>query len=389
MKTRRQWLLKRLESIPRGELTLHLPDGSARTISGQAPGTCAELLLKRWEAFDAFLARGDIGFGEAFMAGDWDTPDLPTLMRFATENLVLFDAVARRSWRRRWLDKACHILLRNTLRRSRENVHRHYDLGNDFYRLWLDESMTYSCALFENEEMSLEEAQQAKYRRILNRLQLSGGASLLEIGCGWGGFMEAAAVQGCEVLGVTLSTEQADFARERLARAGLDTRTQVRLQDYRQLSGQYDGVVSIGMFEHVGEAYWRTYLSDVLGFLQPGSRAMIQTIFIREERFQRYREGSDFLRQHIFPGGMLPTEKGFTELAEQVGLRVNDVFCFGQCYALTLEHWYGRFLEQLDEVRALGYDEVFLRKWRFYLAACAGMFRAGEINVMQVELQRL
>lgn len=387
MSGRRQWLLKLLESIPRGELTLHLPDGSTKTVSGQESGTRAELRLKRWQVLDALLARRDIGFGETFMAGDWDTPDLLALMRFATENLVLFDTVARRAWWLRWLDMARHSLFRNTLRRSRQNVHRHYDLGNDFYRLWLDDSMTYSCALFEQEDMSLEAAQQAKYQRILNRLQLSERARLLEIGCGWGGFMEAAARQGCEVLGVTLSTEQAEFARERLVRADLAHRTEIRLQDYRELSGQYDGVVSIGMFEHVGEAYWRTYLTDVLGFLKPGTRAMIQTIIIREERFNRYRKGNDFLRQHIFPGGMLPTRNRFTALAEDVGLQVNDVFCFGQCYALTLEHWYRRFMEHLGEVRALGYDDVFLRKWRFYLAACAGMFRAGEINVMQVELQ--
>lgn len=388
MQARRQWLLKALDSIPRGELTVGFPDGQVQRFSGASSGTRAELMLRRWDVVDALLARGDIGFGEAFMAGHWETPDLLALLRFATENIAVFDAHTRRSPWLRCLDWARHALLRNTLRRSRDNVHRHYDLGNDFYRLWLDDSMTYSCALFEAEDMSLEAAQQAKYQRIVDRLQLSEGACLLEIGCGWGGFMAHAAGQGLQVEGLTLSTEQADYARQRLAVAGLETRTDVQLRDYRRISGQYDGVVSIGMFEHVGEDYWRTYLADVLAFLKPGARAMIQSIFIREERFRRYRRGNDFLRQHIFPGGMLPTRSGFTELAQAVGLRVNDVFCFGQCYALTLEHWYRRFMEHLDDVRALGYDEVFVRKWRFYLAACAGMFRAGEINVMQVELQR-
>lgn len=388
MYARRKWLLKALSDVPRGELTLHLPNGLIKTICGASPGTRAELVLKRWGVLDAVMTHGDIGFGETFMAGDWDTPDLIALMRFVTENLVLLDAVMHRSWWLCCLDRVRHALQRNTPRRSRANVHRHYDLGNDFYRLWLDDSMTYSCALFADAGMSLEVAQQAKYQRILTRLQIPAGARLLEIGCGWGGFMEHAARQGLQVDGVTLSTEQAEYARQRLVRAGLEAQTAVQLKDYRDLVGQYSGVVSIGMFEHVGEDYWQTYLSDVLAFLKPGARAMIQSIFIREARFERYRQGNDFLRQHIFPGGMLPTHPGFVVLAERTGLWVNDVFTFGHCYALTLEHWYQRFMSRLDEVRALGYDEVFLRKWRFYLAACAGMFRAGEINVMQVELQR-
>lgn len=388
MHARRQWLLRVLDSVPRGELTLHLPDGAVRVIAGDQAGTRAELVLKRWAVLDAILIQGDIGFGEAFMAGDWETPDLIALMRFATENLAVFDAVTRRSRWLRALDWLRHHLLRNTLRRSRVNVHRHYDLGNDFYRLWLDDSMTYSGALFESEAMSLEAAQQAKYARIVRRLQVPEGARLLEIGCGWGGFMAHAAEQGLQIAGVTLSTEQAEYARQRLAAAGLSGQTDVQLRDYREVTGEFDGVVSIGMFEHVGEDYWRTYLADVLAFLKPGACAVIQSIFIREGRFERYRNGNDFLRQHIFPGGMLPTQPGFVGLAQQAGLAVNDVFTFGHCYALTLEHWYQRFMAQLDAVRALGYDETFVRKWRFYLAACAGMFRAGEINLMQVELQR-
>ena len=231
------------------------------------------------------------------MAGKWSTPNLLALMRLVTVNIVVFDRALRSSAGLRLWHWCKHRLFSNTVKRSRENVHEHYDLGNDFYQLWLDKSMTYSCALFGgNESLSLYEAQQAKYERILQRLAPERGSRILEIGCGWGGFMEVATAHGCHVTGATLSSEQADCARQRLRSAGLEGNTEVRLQDYRELSGPFDFVVSIGMFEHVGETYWPTYMKDVHDYLRPGGKALIQTITIAEERFERYRSGNDFLR---------------------------------------------------------------------------------------------
>ena len=323
------------------------------------------------------------------MAGKWSTPDLLALMRLATANLAVFDRYLQTNLWLKLLYWCKHHLFSNTLKRSRQNVHEHYDLGNDFYRLWLDDSMTYSCGLFNGDaSISLHEAQQAKYERIFQRLAPASGSRILEIGCGWGGFMEVAAARDCHVTGVTLSNEQAQYAAERLQSAGLDPNTEVRLQDYRELTGSFDYVVSIGMFEHVGESYWATYMRDVREYLKSGGKAMIQTITIAEERFDRYRAGSDFLREHIFPGGMLPSRERFEAIALDSGLVVNDVFEFGQDYAITLEKWLANVDEQIPAIQALGYSQTFIRKWRFYLASCAGMFRAGGINVMQVELGR-
>ena len=378
-----------LKSLQFGSLSLTWPNGETTRHEGKQGGAHAEMTLLQWDVIDHLITRGDVGFGEDYMAGKWSTPDLLALMRLATVNIVVFDRALHTSvWLRLW-HWCKHRLFSNTVKRSRENVREHYDLGNDFYQLWLDRSMTYSCALFGGDaSLSLYEAQKAKYERILQRLAPEPGSHILEIGCGWGGFMEMAAKHGCRVTGATLSGEQADYARQRLASAGLEENTEVRLQDYRELSGPFDYVVSIGMFEHVGESYWPTYMKDVHDYLRPGGKALIQTITIAEERFERYRSGNDFLREHIFPGGMLPSRERFEAVAADNRLVVNDVFEFGRDYAITLEKWLANVDEQIPAIRALGYSEMFVRKWRFYLASCAGMFRAGGINVMQVALSR-
>ncbi len=385
----RNLFLQALKSLQFGSLSLTWPDGKTTRHEGKQDGVHAEMALLQWDVIDHLITHGDVGLGEDYMAGKWSTPDLLALMRLAAGNIVVFDRVLHTSvWLGLW-HWCRHRLSSNTLKRSRKNVQEHYDLGNDFYQLWLDRSMTYSCALFDgNTSLSLYEAQKAKYERILQRLAPEPGSRILEIGCGWGGFMEIAATHGCHVTGATLSGEQADYARQRLESAGLAENAEVRLQDYRELSGPFDYLVSIGMFEHVGESYWPAYTRDVHDYLRPGGKAMIQTITIAEERFERYRSGNDFLREHIFPGGMLPSRKRFEAVAADSGLVVNDVFEFGQDYAITLEKWLANVDEQIPAIRALGYSEMFVRKWRFYLASCAGMFRAGGINVMQVELSR-
>ena len=383
----RKLFLQALKHLGIGELTVTLPNGEILRCQGREEGDSADPQINHWAVIDRLITHGDVGFGEDYMAGKWTTSNLLGLMRVAAANLAVLDRYFHTNL---WLKLLCwckHRLLFNTLKRSRQNVHEHYDLGNDFYALWLDKSMTYSCGLFGgNSDLSLFDAQKAKYNRILQRLSPSPGDHIVEIGCGWGGFMEAAAQHGCQVTGVTLSDEQAKYAKERLKNANMSAITEVRLQDYRELSGTFDGLVSIGMFEHVGESYWPTYMKDVHAFLKPGGKAVIQTITIAEERFKEYRDGSDFLREHIFPGGMLPSRQRFEAVAQGAGLRVNDVFEFGIDYAITLERWLSNFDMNLEAVRALGYSDSFIRKWQFYLASCAGMFRAGMINVMQVEM---
>jgi len=383
----RKLFLQALKHLGIGELTVTLPNGEILRCQGREEGDSADLQINHWAVIDRLITHGDVGFGEDYMAGKWTTSNLLGLMRVAAANLAVLDRYFHTNLWLKLLYWCKHHLLFNTLKRSRQNVHEHYDLGNDFYALWLDKSMTYSCGLSGgNSDLSLFDAQKAKYNRILQRLSPSPGDHIVEIGCGWGGFMEAAAQHGCQVAGVTLSDEQAKYAKERLKNANMSAITEVRLQDYRELSGTFDGLVSIGMFEHVGESYWPTYMKDVHAFLKPGGKAVIQTITIAEERFKEYRDGSDFLREHIFPGGMLPSRQRFEAVAQGAGLRVNDVFEFGIDYAITLERWLSNFDMNLEAVRALGYSDSFIRKWQFYLASCAGMFRAGMINVMQVEM---
>ena len=383
----RKLFLQALKHLGIGELTVTLPNGEILRCQGREEGDSADLQINHWAVIDRLITHGDVGFGEDYMAGKWTTSNLLGLMRVAAANLAVLDRYFHTNLWLKLLYWCKHHLLFNTLKRSRQNVHEHYDLGNDFYALWLDKSMTYSCGLFGgNSDLSLFDAQKAKYNRILQRLSPSPGDHIVEIGCGWGRFMEAAAQHGCQVAGVTLSDEQAKYAKERLKNANMSAITEVRLQDYRELSGTFDGLVSIGMFEHVGESYWPTYMKDVHAFLKPGGKAVIQTITIAEERFKEYRDGSDFLREHIFPGGMLPSRQRFEAVAQGAGLRVNDVFEFGIDYAITLERWLSNFDMNLEAVRALGYSDSFIRKWQFYLASCAGMFRAGMINVMQVEM---
>ncbi|HVW52134.1 MAG TPA: cyclopropane-fatty-acyl-phospholipid synthase family protein [Trinickia sp.] len=377
-----------LDRLRIGHLVVDTPDGSQR-LFGQAqaqPG--AQLALRDWRACALMLRAGDIGFAQAYREGWVDSQDLSALLRLAllNENAMpqpVVGGMLARAWYR-----LRHWTNRNTKAGSRHNVHAHYDLGNAFYALWLDPGFTYSSALFEGDaHRSLEAAQSAKYQRIVDRLGLRPGMRVLEIGCGWGGFALHAARQGIHVHGITLSTEQLDYARTRVHREGLTELISLELRDYREVHGRYDAVVSIEMFEAVGEAFWRRWFAVVRRCLADGARSLVQTITIDERRFPAYRASSDFIREYIFPGGMLPSAERFVSQARQAGLRAQRSLAFGSDYARTLRGWRENFEANVNAVRAQGFDEVFIRTWRLYLAYCEAGFAEGRTDVMHFELE--
>ncbi|MFN3544690.1 MAG: class I SAM-dependent methyltransferase [Thiobacillus sp.] len=376
-----------LQEIERGCLHIALPNGIDFTVGHGAPD--AYLRFDEWRAFRDVLAKGDIGFAEGYIAGDWHTPDLPALLAILANNRSALDAAIYGRWWGRLYHRLRHLLNANTRAGSRRNIASHYDLGNDFYALWLDPSMTYSSARFDGDpSLSLEAAQTRKYQRMLDLLDLPNGSSLLEIGCGWGGFAEhAARTAQHAVRGITLSREQLDYARERIRRAGLDGQCAFEFQDYRDEQNQYDGIASIEMFEAVGEAYWPAYFATLKRSLKPGGRAVVQTILIDDALFERYRTGTDFIQQYVFPGGMLPSARRFRVEAQRAGLSITAAEHFGLDYAETLRRWRVAFHAELDAVRALGFDERFVRIWHFYLAYCEAGFRAGSIDVAQFRLE--
>lgn len=384
-----RWLARSLARIERGHLTLIAPAGQRVTLEARTPGTEAVLRFRHpWRALLRVLRRGEIGFAEGYIAGDWTTPDLQSLMQFSMDNEASLTRLASRpAWQRR-LDRVRHRLRRNSRRGSRANIRFHYDLGNDFYRHWLDPTMSYSSALFSKGDEALETAQQRKYLRLLERLEAREGAHILEIGCGWGGFAETAARHGYRVTGITLSEEQLAYARDRIERAGLSDRVELRLQDYRDLDQQFDHVVSIEMFEAVGEEWWPTYFAKVNQCLRPGGRAALQVITIDEKAFAHYRDNPDFIQLYVFPGGMLPPAARFHEVAATAGLQCREQAFFGEDYALTLRRWFEEVRRSAGIIEALGYSESFLRMWRYYLAYCEIGFRIGRIDLMQTVLER-
>jgi len=385
---RRHPFLVALGQTECGSLTLMAPDGNVSQFSGRREGPSAHLRLRDWRALDALVARGETGFAEAYISGLWESADVADLLTFGLMNAPALEKFFHGNPWQALLARLRGLLQVNSRLRSRRNVMAHYDLGNDFYRLWLDESMTYSCALFAGHpERSLEEAQQAKYQRILSRLNARPGEHILEIGCGWGGFAEAAARQGLHVSAITLSKEQAQYATERLHRAGLQHLASVWLLDYREISGKFDYVVSIGMFEHVGERYWPVYFETIRQRLNRGGKALVQSITLDKDVFETWHNHRGFIEEVVFPGGMLPSVPRFLTAVKQAGLECHDIFPFGQDYVRTLQHWLSRFEMHKQEVRALGYDDKFLRLWRFYLSACIASFASGRSDVMQAELR--
>ena len=385
-------LLKRLQH---GQLDVQTPDGGMAHFGGTAhPELRAAIRLRNWNVCAAALKSGDIGFAESFIAGDWTTPDLAALLTLFLANRDEIERVIYGTWWGSAMYRLRHLFNRNSRRGSRKNIHAHYDLGNDFYRLWLDPTLSYSSAWFEGDRnRPMVDAQWAKVDRALREVDLQPGQRLLEIGCGWGALAERAAANfGAHVTGVTLSSEQLDWARKRLADAGLSERGDLRFQDYRELNAQqqggFDAIVSIEMFEAVGREYWPSFFDTVSRQLKPGGRACIQTITIRDELFERYVRSTDFIQQYIFPGGLLPSPTEFERAAQRAGLVVERRLDFGHDYAETLRRWRATFLHEEAAVRKLGFDQRFLRIWEFYLAYCEAAFSNGATSVMQVTLRR-
>ena len=370
-----------LSKLSCGTLDFVTPSGELVTAKGAKPGPHARFEIDNWDVLRRVIARGDIALGEEYIAGTWRTDDVERLVSLFLLNIDELDDFANGTLLNR-LALVLHnrIVRRNSLAGSKRNIQDHYDVGNDFYSLWLDRSMTYSSALFGEEQTTLETAQQKKYGRILSRFEKR-GESVLEIGCGWGGFAERAVSDDHHVTGLTISPAQHRYATERLKGAA-----DIRLEDYRKSQGLFDMIVSIEMFEAVGEQYWPAYFKTIAERLKRGGKAVVQTITIRDELFAGYRTRSDFIRHYVFPGGMLPSVQRFRDEAERAGLKVREAFSFGKDYAETLREWSKRMQARKDDVLALGHDMRFLRNWEFYLGICAAAFAVERTDVAQIEL---
>lgn len=364
---------------------LHIStDTDTFLVEGERPGPDATLTIHKPLKILRKLSRdGDIGFAEAYMQGDWDTDNLSDFLYWATLNLASLSAHIEANWFVRLFNRLLHLTRRNSKRGSRKNISAHYDLGNDFYQLWLDSTMTYSSAVFADDSESLEQAQTRKYEQLLASLNAERGQHILEVGCGWGGFAEHAAKQGYRVTGVTLSTEQLDWASKRIADAGLSDLVELRLQDYRNIEEQFDHIISIEMFEAVGESYWPSFFDTLFARLKTGGRIALQTITIDHQYFDNYRQNVDFIQRYIFPGGMLPSPEIFAEHAQQAGLQIEHAASYGRDYERTVLAWHHRFNDVLHHVEQLGYDSAFIRMWRYYLSYCEAGFRDERTSVYQ------
>ena len=384
-------VLKLLQRLAHGSLAVQLPDGSMQFFGTHGAQPHAALRLNNWSACSAALKSGDIGFAESYIAGDWATPNLTELLRVLVANRKQVEDVVYGSWAGRLLYRLKHLLNRNTKANSQKNIHAHYDLGNAFYALWLDDTMNYSSALFAGDlSQTMQQAQHAKVRRALSMAGVTPGSRVLEIGCGWGALAEMATTEfGACVTGVTLSTEQLAFAQARMARLGTANSAYLRLQDYRDISdAPFDAICSIEMVEAVGREYWPTYFQALHKLLKPGGRACVQSIVIDDALFDRYLTSTDFIQQYIFPGGCLPCPREFRAQAQAAGFDVVDEFAFGHDYAETLRRWRETFMHEKQQVLANGFDERFIRIWEFYLAYCEAAFAENNTDVVQYTLQR-
>lgn len=397
------WLRRRLEeagskriagifenNITRGRVEMTFPGGSTGVFEGPEDGPVARVFLHRWRAIWRFALGGTLGMARGYIEKDWTTPDLVSVVELGAANTGSLRTTLKGLGWLRSLQRWRHLRRANSPRGSRKNIAFHYDLGNAFYAQWLDPGMTYSSAIFAGEDMSLEEAQNEKYRRLLDLLEVRPGESILEIGCGWGGFAEYAAKErGAQVVGITLSHEQVAFARRRITRAGLEGQVSIRYCDYRDMDETFDHVVSIEMFEAVGEKYWKSYFAKIHAVLRPGGRAALQVITIDESVFAEYRKGVDFIQAYIFPGGMLPSLGALKREVEKAGLDWLQANSYGPHYLRTLGLWRERFDAACrDNTLGDGFDETFRRIWTYYLSYSEGGFRGGSIDVCQVAFTR-
>ncbi|WP_282128332.1 cyclopropane-fatty-acyl-phospholipid synthase family protein [Roseobacter litoralis] len=377
------------QKIKAGRLDIILPDGRTFSASGSLPGPIALLEVKNTDLFARLVREGYVGFSEAYMDDWWSTPDLQAFMDLVnSDNDDMYNGYPGQKLVQLF-ERLRFWLQRNHKAQARKNISYHYDLGNDFYGLWLDDSMTYSSALFETGQESLEAAQTAKYKLMVDEIGAKPGDHILEIGCGWGGFAEYAAKErGLRVTCLTISEEQFKYAKERIEKAGLSDLVDFKLQDYRDESGSYDGIASIEMFEAVGEKYWPTYFSKVRDRLKPGKSATLQIITVADDRWEAYRNDVDFIQKYIFPGGMLPSPSALKDQVVRAGMGVERSVEFGQSYAITLKRWHETFNEKWDQVSAMGFDERFRRMWNYYLTSCAAAFETANCDVTQITIKR-
>ncbi len=384
--TKARMVLSAAMRLPKGTLTALLPDGRTIFVGGNGPGPDAHVELRNWRLPGRAFAGGTIGVAESYMDGDWDSRDVTTFLELFVVNQETGEEVAGgANWLLTTVQRIRHWLNENTRTGSKRNITAHYDLGNAFYREWLDPSMTYSSALYDTGANDLESAQAAKYRALARDGGIGPSSNVLEIGCGWGGFAEFAAREiGCNVTGLTISREQHDFARERIHKAGLSDKVEIKLQDYRDETGRYDNIASIEMFEAVGEKYWPVFFRKVKDSLKPGGTAAMQIITINEAAFDSYRRRPDFIQRYVFPGGMLPTPSLLKTLGSDQGLSFLKERVFAQDYARTLADWRERFWESWEKLVPLGFDDRFRKLWEFYLHYCEAGFRAEYIDVRQV-----
>ena len=372
-----------------GRVDFILPDGRRFRAEGSKPGPVAEVTINNPDVFARLVREGDLGFCDAYLDGWWTTPDLQAFMDFIhADNDDMYDGFPGMALVRAW-EKARFWFQSNTKRQALKNISYHYDLGNDFYSLWLDDTMTYSSALFNTSQESLEKAQIAKYASMVDQMGVKPGDHVLEIGCGWGGFAEYAAKErGLKVTGLTISKEQLEYAQKRIKSKGLSDKVNLKLQDYRDETGVYDGVASIEMFEAVGEKYWPVYFDKIKQCLKPGKQATLQIITIQDARWEVYRKSVDFIQKYIFPGGMLPSPSVLRQEIHRAGLSVQHSIEFGKSYSQTLRRWFEVFNNKWDNISAMGFDDRFRRMWNFYLTSCAATFESGNCDVTQITLQK-
>ena len=380
------WISKNLEEIEQGTFKLILPKTEEKILLRGKTNLNLEatLEIKSWKALWLIYSRGSLGFAEGYLENYWDTDDLMKLMDLISKNYNSFDRVNSGSGFWKLFTKFSHFRNENSLSGSKKNIHAHYDLGNDFYKSWLDETMTYSSGFFEGNSDNLKEAQNKKYKLILDTLNLPKNSSILEIGCGWGGFLEYASSVGYKIKGITISQEQFKFASNRIK--GLTNNPEIELIDYRKLKGKFDAVVSIEMFEAVGSKYWKTYFDVVKQLLKSNGQALIQTITMKEDFYEGYHDWPDFIQTYIFPGGELSSDKVFKENAANSELIASDITNFAASYAKTLEIWYKNFQKEWDAIGEIGFDEKFKRTWDMYLSYCRGGFLNNQLEVSQYKL---
>jgi cyclopropane-fatty-acyl-phospholipid synthase len=375
---------KWLSRIEAGELRAVFPSNFQKVYSGGQVGPTADIQINSWKLVPRLLLSGDMGLAESFLSGEWETSNLTQLILLGDINERALGNAVTPSKFINSIEKLRHQRRDNSKRGSRRNIAAHYDLGNEFYSHWLDNTMSYSSALFTDFGEELEVGQNRKYQRLAKALKLKEGDQVLEIGCGWGGFAEIAAKEyKCNVVGITLSNEQAKFAQRRMKENQLSNLVDIRIEDYRDVQGSFDKIVSIEMFEAVGEEHWRNYFETIKTRLKPGGLAGIQSITIANEFFETYKRRPDFIQKYIFPGGILPSEDKLNSAVSSAGLKILDDYYFGKSYAETLRRWQSTFEQKWDDIKNLGFDEKFQKMWRYYLSYCEAGFETGHINVGQ------